>query len=93
MTMRDPFKYSHSNHEINRLADTMYVRFRLSLRNVQDLLHEHGIDVSHETVRLSWHRFRPMFASEIRKATHRGHAVEPLAEKQGGEFAPPVPTT
>jgi len=26
-----------------------YVRFQLSLRNVEDLLHERGIDVSHET--------------------------------------------
>ena len=30
----------------------LYVRFPLSLRNVEDLLHERGIDVSHETVRM-----------------------------------------
>jgi len=29
----------------------MYVRFPLSLRNVEDLLFERGIDISHETVR------------------------------------------
>ncbi len=45
----------------------LYVRFPLSLRNVEDLLHERGIEVSHETVRFWWHRFGPMFASEIRK--------------------------
>lgn len=45
----------------------LYVRFPLSLRNVGDLLHERGVDVSHETVRLGWHRFGPMFAAEIRK--------------------------
>jgi len=45
----------------------LYVRFPLSLRNVEDLLHERGIDVSHESVRYWWHRFGPMFASEIRK--------------------------
>jgi putative transposase len=28
----------------------MYVRFPLSLRNVEDILHERGIDISHETV-------------------------------------------
>jgi hypothetical protein len=33
------------------LAVMMYVRFPLSLRNVEDLLHERGIEVSHETVR------------------------------------------
>ena len=45
----------------------MYVRFPLSLRNVEDLLHERGIDVSHETVRFWWNRFGPLFASEIRR--------------------------
>jgi putative transposase len=45
----------------------LYVRFPLSLRNVEDLLHERGIDVSHESVRFWWQRFGPMFASEIRK--------------------------
>jgi putative transposase len=42
------------------------MRFPLSLRNVEDLLHERGIDVSHETIRFWWNRFGPMFASEIR---------------------------
>ena len=45
----------------------LYVRFPLSLRNVEDLLHERGIDVSHETIRFWWNRFGPMFASEIRR--------------------------
>lgn len=44
----------------------MYVRFPLSLRNVEDLLFERGIDLCHETVRFWWNRFGPMFASEIR---------------------------
>ena len=45
----------------------MYVRFTLSLRNVEELLHERGIDVCYETIRLWWNRFGPMFAAEIRK--------------------------
>ncbi len=45
----------------------MYVRYPPSLRNVEDLLHERGIDVSHETVRFWWNRFGPMFAAEIRR--------------------------
>lgn len=45
----------------------MYVRFPLSLRNVEDLLFERGIDVCHETVRLWWNRFGPMFAADIRR--------------------------
>jgi len=44
----------------------LYVRFPLSLRNVEELLHERGIDVSHESVRFCWQRFGPMFAAEIR---------------------------
>ena len=44
----------------------MYVRFPLSLRNVEDLLHERGIDICHETVRFWWNRFGPMFAAEIK---------------------------
>ena len=46
-----------------RLAVMMYVRFPLLLRNVEDLLHERGIDISHETVRFWWNRFGPLFAT------------------------------
>jgi len=67
MMTTDPFKYFHSSPEIIRLAVMMYVRFPLSLRNVEDLLHERGIDISHETVRFWWNRFGPMFAAEIRR--------------------------
>ncbi len=48
--MRNPFRYFKTSPEIIRLAVMMYVRFPLSLRNVEDLLHERGIDISHETV-------------------------------------------
>jgi putative transposase len=57
---------SKTSPEIIRLAVMLYVRFPLSLRNVEDLLHERGIDVSHETVRYWWNRFGPIFAAEIR---------------------------
>ncbi len=67
MSKRDPFKYFKTSPEIIRLAVMMYVRFPLSLRNVEDLLHERGIDVSHETIRFWWHRFGPMFAAEIKR--------------------------
>ena len=45
----------------------MYVRFPLSLRNVEDLLFERGIDICHETVRLWWNCFGPLFAADIRR--------------------------
>ena len=63
----NPFRYFNSSPEIIRLAVMMYVKFPLSLRNVEDLLHERGIDVCHETVRFWWNRFGPMFAAEIRR--------------------------
>ena len=72
MAKRDPFRYFKSSPEIIRLAVMLYVRFPLSLRNVEDLLHERGIDISHETVRFWWHRFGPMFAAEIRKRRIEG---------------------
>jgi putative transposase len=50
-----------------RFVVMMYVRFPLSLRNVEDLLFERGIDICHETVRLWWNRFGPVFAAEIKK--------------------------
>jgi len=67
MRKRDPFKYFKTSREIIRLAVMLYVRFPLSLRNVEDLLHERGIDVSHEAVRFWWHRLGPLFAAEIKK--------------------------
>ncbi|MBB3064541.1 transposase-like protein [Limibacillus halophilus] len=67
MTKRSPFRYFEMSPEIIRLAVMMYIRFPLSLQNVEDLLHERGIDFSHEKVRFWWDRFGPMFASEICK--------------------------
>ena len=67
MKKHSPFRYFKTSLEIIHLAVMMYVRFPLSLRNVEDLLHERGIDISHETVRFWWNRFGPMFAAEIRR--------------------------
>ena len=67
MTKPSPFRYFKTSPEIIRLAVMMYVRFPLSLRNVEDLLHERGIDICHETVRFWWNRFGPVFAAEIRR--------------------------
>jgi putative transposase len=65
--MSNPFRYFNSSPEVIRLVVMMYVRYPLSLRNVEDLLAERGIDISYETVRFWWNRFGPMFAAEIRK--------------------------
>ena len=65
--MRNPFRYFKTSPEIIRLAVMMYIRFPLSLRQVEDLLHERGIDICYETVRAWWNRFGPVFAADIRK--------------------------
>src|SRR5664279_689122 len=65
--MRNPFRYFNSSPEVIRLTVMMYIRYPLSLRQVEDILFERGIDICHETVRYWWNRFGPMFAAAIRK--------------------------
>ena len=74
--MKNPFRYFNSSPEVIRLAVMMYVRYPLSLRQVEDLLFERGIDICHETVRFWWNRFGPMFAAGIRKRRihHRSYS-------------------
>ena len=43
----NPFRYFNSSPEVIRLVVMMYVKYPLSLRNVEDLLHERGIDISY----------------------------------------------
>ena len=67
MPGHNPFPYFKTSPEFIRLAMMLDIRFPLSLREVEDLLDERGIEISHETVRFWWNRFRPMFAAEIRR--------------------------
>jgi putative transposase len=71
--MRNPFRYFNSSPEIIRLTVMMYIRYPLSLRQVEDILFERGIDICHEAVRLWWNRFGPMFAAGIRKRQVQSH--------------------
>jgi putative transposase len=61
------FRYFNSSPEVVRLVVLMYVRFLLSVRSVEDLLFERGIDIYHETVRLWWNRFGLILAGEVRR--------------------------
>jgi putative transposase len=65
--MKNPFRYFNSSPEVIRLTVMLYIRYPLSLRQVEDILFERGIDICHETVRLWWNRFGPIFAGEIRR--------------------------
>ena len=45
----------------------------MSLRQVEDILFERGIEICYETVRYGWNRFGPLFAAEIRtRRVHHG---------------------
>ena len=57
--MNNPFRYFNRSPEVIRLAVMMYIRYPLSLRQVEDLLFERGIDLCHETVRFLVEPFRP----------------------------------
>ena len=72
--MKNPFRYFNSSPEVIRLTLMMYIRYPLSLRQVEELLFERGIDICHETVRFWWNRFGPMFAAEIRKRRVQRHS-------------------
>lgn len=83
----NPLRGFHSSPEVIRLVVLMYVRFQLSLRNIEDLLHERGIDLYHEAVRFWWNRFGPLFAADIRRqrvsrmgafGTGAGTSMKPL---------------
>ena len=72
MTTCSPFKYFKTSPEIIRLAVMYYIRYPLSFRQVEDILHERGVDICHETVRFWVERFGSKFAGEIRK-NRAGH--------------------
>ncbi len=81
--MRNPFRYFNSSPEVIRQAVLLYVRYPLSLRQVEDLLFERGIDICHETVRFWWNRFGPMFAGGGPEESYRSTSLFGLALAPG----------
>ncbi len=67
MSKENPFKYYKTNPEIIKLAVMYYIRYPLSLRQVEDIMHERGIDVCHETIRYWWNKFGTKFAKDLKK--------------------------
>ena len=66
--------------EIIQQAIWLYLRFTLSLRDVEDLLAERGIMVSYETVRRWVNYFGPMIAADLRKRRPKPHTTWHLDE-------------
>ncbi|MEL0326163.1 MAG: IS6 family transposase [Burkholderiaceae bacterium] len=53
--------------EIIQHAVWLYHRFNLSFRDIEDLLHERGIEVSYEAIRLWCYKFGPEYAKRLKK--------------------------
>ena len=69
--MRNPFKYFKTSPEVIRLAVMMYVRFPLSLRNVEDLNNRGHVPFSTNTLTL-----RPSKRDGSREGTGYARAPE-----------------
>ena len=67
MSQKNPFKYYKTSPEIIKLAVMYYIRYPFSLRQVEDILHERGIDICHETIRYWWNNFGLIFSKQIKK--------------------------
>ncbi len=67
MKMSISFKYFKHHPAIIQLAVLLYIKYPLSLRQVEDLLFERGIDITHETIRLWWNKFGPTISAKIRR--------------------------
>ena len=65
MTAHNPFKYFKTSPKIIRLAVMYYSRYPLSFRQVEDILHERGIDICYETARVWVNRFDARLLQQI----------------------------
>src|SRR5271167_1419113 len=66
--------------EIIHQAIWLYLRFTLSLRDVEDLLAERGIAISYETIRRWVNHFGPIIAAQLRKRRPKPHSIWHLDE-------------
>ena len=77
-------KISYSGYrfppDIIQQAILLYLRFSLSLRDVEDLLAERGVTVSYETIRRWVNHFGPLIAADLRKRRPKPHAIWHLDE-------------
>ena len=93
------FRSFKTSPEIIGLSVMPCIRYPLSLRKVEDLLHERGIDITQETARFWWNRFGTIFAAEIRRSRveamrnfrhRRWHLDEMFVKIKGVKWPEPV---
>lgn len=85
---RSPFHGHRFPPDVIRHAVWLYLRFTLSLRDVEDLLAKRGLEVSYETIRRWVLRFGPLFACELRRCRTRPSSVwhlDEMAVRIGGK--------
>jgi transposase-like protein len=68
---KDAYRGYRFPPEIIQLTVWMYARFTLSLRDVEELLSERGLDISYETVRRWFLNFGQVYARRIRQTRHK----------------------
>jgi len=87
-TQRNMYKRYRFPAEIIRYAVWVYYRFNLSHRDVEDLLAERGVTVSHESIRLWCNKFGPKYARRL-KRRHQGFGdtfyIDEVFVKIGGK--------
>ena len=75
---------SYARHQfppdVIRHAVWLYLRFTLSLRDVEEMLAERGLDLTYEAVRRWVAKFGPLFARQLRKRRTRPTGRWPLDE-------------
>ena len=67
------YRNLHFPPSIIQRAVWLYARFNLSLRDVEELMAERGVEVSYETVRRWVKRYGPSIARELRRGRPRAH--------------------
>ena len=81
------FKRHRFPPDVTRLAVWLYFRFTLSLRDVEEMLAERGIDASYEAIRGWTGKFGKAFAHKLRtaraKSTGRWHLDEMVVKIAG----------
>jgi len=65
--MPDKYKGYRYPKSVVGYAVRLYHRYKLSFRDVRDILLERGVDVSHETIRAWCGQWGPVYAKAIRK--------------------------
>jgi hypothetical protein len=76
------FKRHRFSPDVITSSTWLYARFTLSLRDIEEMFAERGLDVSYETVRRCFLKFGSMIAANLKRA--RPKPSDPLASRRNG---------